>query len=99
MGRISAVSTPCWFSRAWPNTGWLRGHIAMNDDGFLLTGPDLPRDDRAAFGDMWPLPLETSQPGLFAVGDARSGSAKRVASAIGEGATAVRLVHQGLAAD
>jgi thioredoxin reductase (NADPH) len=87
------------FVGASPNTDWLRGEVAMDDHGFLLTGPDVPRDDLAAHGGEVPLFLETSRPGIFAAGDVRSGSVKRVASAIGEGATAVRLVHQRLAAD
>jgi thioredoxin reductase (NADPH) len=87
------------FIGAVPNTGWLRGQVAMDDQGFLLTGRDIARDDRAAHGGEAPLPLETSRPGIFAAGDVRSGSAKRVASAVGEGATAVRLIHESLAAD
>jgi thioredoxin reductase (NADPH) len=86
------------FIGATPNTGWLRGHVAMDDHYFLLTGRDIPGDELAAHGGELPLGLETSQPGIFAAGDVRSGSVKRVASATGEGAAAVRLVHQRLAA-
>jgi thioredoxin reductase (NADPH) len=82
------------FIGACPNTDWLRGQVATDDHGFLLTGPDVPREDRVAHGGERPYLLETSQPGLFAAGDVRYGSIKRVASAIGEGAAAVRLVHE-----
>jgi thioredoxin reductase (NADPH) len=78
-----------------PNTGWLEGCLATDDKGFIKTGADLSADDLSA----WPLPraphlLETSRPGVFAVGDARSGNIKRVASAVGEGSIAVAFVHQ-----
>jgi thioredoxin reductase (NADPH) len=86
------------FIGAAPNTDWLRGQVAMDDHYFLLTGRDVPRDDLAAHGGEVPFALETSRPGIFAAGDVRSGSIKRVASAVGEGAAAVRLVHQRLAA-
>ena len=70
-----------------PNTAWLGGCIALDDKGFVKTGPDLSADNLAAA--RWPLSrpphlLETSLPGLFAVGDVRAGSVKRVASAVGE---------------
>ena len=88
------------FIGAEPCTAWLAGALATDEDGFLVTGADLrvthldpARDGR----ERAPLPLETSRPGVFAVGDARSGSIKRVASAVGEGAMAVRLIHQYLA--
>jgi thioredoxin reductase (NADPH) len=82
-----------------PRTDWLRGCLALDDKGFILTGRDL---DAAAGAPAWPLPrspqmLETSLPGVFAVGDVRSGNVKRVASAVGEGAIAVHLVHRALA--
>ena len=84
-----------------PRTEWLRGCVAMDDKGFVLTGRDL--DISAASGDSvrWPLArspqmLETSLPGVFAVGDVRSGNIKRVASAVGEGAISVALVHRTL---
>ena len=82
-----------------PRTDWLRGCLALDDKGFILTGRDL---EAAAGAPAWPLPrspqmLETSLPGVFAVGDVRSGNVKRVASAVGEGAIAVHLVHRALA--
>jgi len=86
------------FVGAAPHTDWLRGVAAMDEHGFLLTGRDLSGEDLEAYGDDRPLPLETSCPGIFAVGDARSGSVKRVASAVGEGSMAVAMVHQRLAA-
>jgi thioredoxin reductase (NADPH) len=82
-----------------PRTEWLRGCLALDDKGFILTGRDL----ETANGDSkWPLTrapqmLETSLPGVFAVGDVRSGNVKRVASAVGEGAIAVHMVHRALA--
>jgi thioredoxin reductase (NADPH) len=85
------------FIGASPHTDWLRGHVAMDEHCFLLTGRDVQGDDLAEFGDESPFFLETSQPGIFAVGDVHSGSIKRVASAVGEGSMAVRLVHQRLA--
>jgi thioredoxin reductase (NADPH) len=86
------------FIGASPHTGWLAGHVAMDEHGFLLTGRDVQGEDLAEYGDERPFFLETSQPGIFAVGDVHSGSIKRVASAVGEGSMAVRLVHQRLAA-
>jgi thioredoxin reductase (NADPH) len=84
-----------------PRTDWLKGCLALDDKGFIVTGRDL--DAVAVPGaPAWPLPrvplmLETSLPGVFAVGDVRSGNVKRVASAVGEGAIAVHLVHRVLA--
>jgi thioredoxin reductase (NADPH) len=82
---------------ALPNTRWLNGCVALDGKGFIKTGPDLSPDDLAAAG--WPLTrppylLETSRPGVFAVGDVRGGNIKRVASAVGEGSIAVAFVHQ-----
>jgi thioredoxin reductase (NADPH) len=82
-----------------PNTHWLDGCVALDAKGFIKTGPDLSQDELAMAH--WPLArapylLETSLPGVFAVGDVRGGSLKRVASAVGEGAIAVALVHQAL---
>ncbi len=82
-----------------PRTNWLKGCLALDDKGFILTGRDL---DDITTGLAWPLRrgplmLETSLPGVFAVGDIRSGSVKRVASAVGEGAIAVSLLHRVLA--
>lgn len=85
------------FIGASPRTGWLDGQVATDEHGFLLTGRDVQGDDLAEYGDERPFFLETSQPGIFAVGDVHSGSIKRVASAVGEGSMAVRLVHQRLA--
>jgi len=77
-----------------PNTEWLQGCVALDDKGFVKTGPDLHGDP-----DGWPLSrppllLETSVPRIFAVGDVRSGSAKRVAAAVGEGSVCVQLLHR-----
>jgi thioredoxin reductase (NADPH) len=83
-----------------PNTGWLDGCVALDTKGFIKTGADLlPENLNAA---VWPLArqpylLETSLPGVFAVGDVRGGSIKRVASAVGEGSIAISFVHQVLA--
>jgi thioredoxin reductase (NADPH) len=80
-----------------PCADWLQGCVTLDENGFIKTGPDLTRDDLSAAA--WPLTrppyhLETSLPGVFAVGDVRSGSMKRVASAVGEGSTAVAFVHR-----
>ena len=83
------------FIGARPRTGWLAGQLAADSDGFLLTGTDIAVSGVA--GDTTtPLFLETSRPGIFAVGDVRSGSVKRAAAAIGEGSMAVRLVFDRL---
>ncbi len=81
------------FIGADPRTAWLDGEVLLDDKGFILTGREL---DGRLGADAPPL-LETSKPGVLAVGDVRSGSIKRVASAVGEGSMAVRLVHQHLA--
>jgi thioredoxin reductase (NADPH) len=83
-----------------PNTAWLRGCVALDAKGFIKTGAGLTPEDLAA--SHWPLSrspylFETSLPGVFAVGDVRSGSMKRVASAVGEGSAAISAVHQILA--
>ena len=80
-----------------PNTGWLNGCVALDANGFIKTGPDLSPENLSAA--RWPLArqpylLETSLPGVFAVGDVRGGSIKRVASAVGEGSIAISLVHK-----
>jgi len=82
---------------AMPNTGWLAGCVQLDDKGFVRTGTDAQIDDRASAP--WPLRrvphlLETSIPGIFAIGDVRCGSVKRVASAVGEGSVSVQLVHR-----
>jgi thioredoxin reductase (NADPH) len=79
-----------------PHTHWLRGCVEMDAKGFILTGRDLDGNSK------WPLSrppqmLETSLPGVFAVGDVRAGNVKRVASAVGEGAISIYLVHRALA--
>jgi thioredoxin reductase (NADPH) len=87
------------FIGADPCTDWLGDALALDESGFLLTGQDLQLthlDGRGGEGRS-PLPLETSRPGVFATGDVRSGSIKRVASAVGEGTAAVRMIHQYLA--
>jgi thioredoxin reductase (NADPH) len=86
------------FIGAVPATAWLAGCVALDRSGFVLTDRSLPEAATAAFGGRDPLPLETSTPGVFAVGDVRSGSLKRVAAAVGEGSSAVRSVHEYLAA-
>jgi thioredoxin reductase (NADPH) len=83
------------FIGAQPSTGWLAGQLAEDSHGFLLTGTSIPQAQLGDTGRM-PLFLETSRPGVFAVGDVRSGSVKRAASAIGEGSMAVRLVFERL---
>ncbi len=80
-----------------PNTSWLNGCIALDSKGFINAGPDLLPENLSAAG--WPLArqpylLETSLPGVFAVGDVRGGSIKRVASAVGEGSIAISFVHK-----
>ena len=80
-----------------PNTQWLNGCVALDDKGFIRTGPDLSKDDLTVA--QWSLArspyfLETSIPAVFAVGDVRAGNLKRVASAVGEGSNAVSFVHR-----
>jgi thioredoxin reductase (NADPH) len=80
-----------------PSTAWLEGCVALDSKGFIKTGPDLSRDDLVAA--KWPLArsphlLETSLPGVFAVGDVRGGNIKRVASAVGEGSISISFVHR-----
>jgi thioredoxin reductase (NADPH) len=92
-GRTTTVPAAALFILigAEPHTEWLPPEIRRDDWGYLLTGPDLPADswplERA------PLALETSLPGVFAAGDAREGSTKRVASAVGEGSAVIQQVH------
>ena len=80
-----------------PNTSWLDGCVTLDSKGFIKTGPDLSIENLSA--SRWPLArqpylLETSLPGVFAVGDVRGGSIKRVASAVGEGSIAISLIHK-----
>ena len=80
-----------------PNTSWLDGCIALDSKGFIKTGPDLSQENLSTA--QWslarqPYLLETSLPGVFAVGDVRGGSIKRVASAVGEGSTAISIIHK-----
>jgi thioredoxin reductase (NADPH) len=80
-----------------PNSSWLEGCVACDTAGFIKTGSDLSADDLSKAH--WPFArapylLETSLPGVFAVGDVRGGNVKRVASAVGEGSIAVAFVHQ-----
>ena len=82
-----------------PSTGWLAGCLTLDARGFIKTGPDLSPEDLSAA--KWPLArppylLETSRPGVFAVGDVRAGNIKRVASAVGEGSIAISFVHRTL---
>lgn len=82
-----------------PSTNWLHGCLTLDERGFIKTGADLSRDELIAA--KWPLArqphlLETSRPGVFAVGDVRAGNIKRVASAVGEGSIAISFVHQAL---
>jgi thioredoxin reductase (NADPH) len=84
------------FIGALPHTDWLPSEIARDGWGFVLTGEDMP-ESLPFESSREPLLLETSVPGIFAAGDVRHGSLKRVASAVGEGSTAIRLVHEHLA--
>jgi thioredoxin reductase (NADPH) len=82
---------------ATPTTQWIEGCVVLDAKGFIKTGPDLSPEELAAAE--WPLArspylLETSLPGVFAVGDVRGGNVKRVASAVGEGSIAVAFVHR-----
>jgi thioredoxin reductase (NADPH) len=76
-----------------PHTGWLPAEIEQDERGFILTGADISQRSAPRFNRS-PFPLETSMPGVFAAGDVRHGSVKRVASAVGEGSIAVQLLHQ-----
>jgi thioredoxin reductase (NADPH) len=82
------------FIGAEPNTAWLDGCLALDEKGYILTGLESPADSQASV----PLPLQTSLPRVFAIGDVRSGSTKRVASAVSEGAAVVAQIHSILGA-
>jgi thioredoxin reductase (NADPH) len=80
-----------------PNTRWLSGRLALDREGFIVTGVSLTPEQLSAAE--WPLAraphaLETSLPGVFAIGDVRGGNMKRVASSVGEGASAIGMIHQ-----
>jgi thioredoxin reductase (NADPH) len=81
-----------------PHTDMANGLVALDENGYILTGPDLPDDGhgrpRGWLLDRDPFPLETNVPGVFAVGDVRSGSSKRVAAAVGEGSACIGIVHR-----
>jgi thioredoxin reductase (NADPH) len=83
-----------------PNTAWLQNCVTLDEKGFVKTGPDLDAD--ALTTARWPfarspLLFETSRPAVFAIGDVRANSVKRVAAAVGEGSVCVQLVHKVLA--
>jgi thioredoxin reductase (NADPH) len=82
------------FIGAEPNTAWLNGCLALDDKGYILTGPQSATGAQV----LAPLPLQTTLPRVFAIGDVRSGSTKRVASAVGEGAAVVAQIHSILGA-
>lgn len=93
--RTVACSGLFCFIGAQPATAWLDGSVLLDQDGFVLTDRQLP--ESPSTGASGPLPFETSTPGVFAAGDVRRGSMKRVAAAVGEGSSAVRSVHERLA--
>jgi thioredoxin reductase (NADPH) len=95
-----AIGNLFMMTGASPNTEWLAGCVALDAKGFVCTGGDLPAEDLVKAN--WPLArppqlFETSQPGVFAVGDVRANSVKRVASSVGEGSICIQLVHRALA--
>ncbi len=98
-GKVERVSASSMFIfiGALPRTDWLSDVVERDDRGFVLTGPDLMHDGKHPKGwslDRDPYLLETNVPGIFAVGDVRHGSVKRVASGVGEGSVAVQFIHQ-----
>jgi len=100
-GSFVVTEQPCAglfsFIGAVPFTDWLSPHVALDDNGFILTGRDVPEVSNSPDEDtIERLPFETSLPGVFAIGDVRHGSMKRVAAAVGEGSSAVRSVHDHL---
>jgi thioredoxin reductase (NADPH) len=98
-GKVERVPAAAMFIfiGALPRTNWLASVVERDERGFILTGPDLIREGQRPKGwalDRDPFLLETNVPGLFAVGDVRHGSVKRVASGVGEGSVAVQFIHQ-----
>src|ERR1700737_4505989 len=93
-GEVRTLKTPAVFSfiGAVPRTDWLPAEIDKDAKGFIRTGPGLGQSPHWT-ARRQPFLLETSRPGVFAAGDVRSGSVKRVASAVGEGSMAVQFVH------
>jgi thioredoxin reductase (NADPH) len=79
---------------AQPHTEWLAGMVQRDAKGFILTGPDVKREETEWPLERQPKPFETSVPGVFAAGDVRHGSAKRVGSAVGQGAMAMPFIHE-----
>jgi thioredoxin reductase (NADPH) len=79
---------------AHPHTDWVGGIVERDRTGFIVTGNDLGPSARQQFRDREPMSLETSLPGVFAAGDVRAGSIKRLASAVGEGTVAVHVIHE-----
>jgi len=95
-GAVEVVPTAALFVMigAVPHIDWLNGMVEVDRSGFIMTGTDLDPHSLGRFGDRQPMLLETSLPGVFAVGDVRHGSTKRIASAVGEGAVAIRVIHE-----
>jgi len=95
-GATEVIQTPALFVMigAHPHTDWVEGIIERDRTGFIVTGNDLGPKARLQFRDREPMSLETSLPGVFAAGDVRAGSIKRLASAVGEGTVAVHVIHE-----
>jgi thioredoxin reductase (NADPH) len=98
-GQRTIVRTPALFVMigALPHTEWLEGAVDRDRNGFILTGPDLRGRSLRGFESRGPMLVETSMPGVFAAGDVRFGSTKRLAAAVGEAGVAVRVIHDYLA--
>ena len=96
-GETEKIQSPLLFALigAVPHTEWLAGVVERDSKGYIVTGRDLLVEGESAWHeDRLPLEYETSMPGVFAVGDVRHNSVKRIASAVGEGAVAVKVVHE-----